>query len=276
MLNRKIAIRRGVDAAGVAIANISQSLAVLLLMGPIVLVIWLSFGRDTYTTVPPTGYGLMWYENAFTQPEFLPAFWVSLKIALIVMPASLLIGTLAALALHRSNARGLGIIQAAIYSPIIIPQVVTGVAALYFFSALAFYNSFWIVVISHIVITFPYAVRTVLVALARYDPALDEAAAGLGARPWKVLWYVTLPLIRPGLFAGALFAFIMSFDDFTVTIFVIGPTTHTLPIAIYQYLEWNVDPTVSAVSALLVLLAVIVMLLVERLIGLDRFVGVRS
>jgi putative spermidine/putrescine transport system permease protein len=154
--------------------------------------------------------------------------------------------------------------------------VVTGIALLYFFQIVAVRDAFWNIVIGHIIITFPYVVRTVSVALARYDLALDDAAASLGARPPQVFWLVTLPLIRPGLFAGALFAFVMSFDDFTVTIFLTGTKTHTLPIAIYHYLEWNVDATVSAVSAVLVFLAVGVMLLVERLIGLDRFVGVRG
>ena len=130
--------------------------------------------------------------------------------------------------------------------------------------------------LGHIIITFPYVIRTVSVALARYEPALDEAAASLGARPWQVFLRVTLPVIRPGLFAGALFAFTMSFDDFTVTIFLIGTDTHTLPVAIYQYMEWNVDSTVAAVSALLVAMSVAMMLLVERLVGLDRFIGVRG
>jgi putative spermidine/putrescine transport system permease protein len=268
--------RRLLDRGGAAVAGIGEGAALLLLMGPIVLVIWLSFGADRYTTIPPTGYGLKWYANILARGEFIPAFWVSLKIALIVTPFALIAGTLGAFALNRFPSRGSNFIQSMLYSPIIIPQVVTGIALLYFFQIVAVRDAFWNIVIGHIIITFPYVVRTVSVALARYDLALDDAAASLGAKPAQVFWLVTLPLIRPGLFAGALFAFVMSFDDFTVTIFLTGTKTHTLPIAIYHYLEWNVDATVSAVSAVLVFLAVGVMLLVERLIGLDRFVGVRG
>jgi putative spermidine/putrescine transport system permease protein len=127
-----------------------------------------------------------------------------------------------------------------------------------------------------VIVTFPYVMRTVSVALARYDRGLDEAAAGLGARPAQVFWRVTLPIIRPGVFAGALFAFIESFDNFTVTIFLIGADTLTLPVAIYQYMEWNLDPTVSAISALLIALAVGLTLVIERTMGLDRFIGIRG
>ena len=103
---------------------------------------------------------------------------------------------------------------------------------------------------------------------------LSEAAASLGAPPWEVFWRVTLPSIRSGVAIGALFAFVMSFDEFTVTIFLVGATTQTLPIAVFHYLEWNTDPTVSAVSALLILLAVLVVFCIVRLFGLNRYVGV--
>lgn len=268
--------QRALALAGGGGATLCRLGGVVLLMGPIVLVIWLSFGGDEYTTVPPSSYALRWYENIFLQPEFVPAFWISLKIAAIVTPTSLVLGTLAAFALRRHRVPGAAALEAVFYSPIMVPLVVTGIALLFFFNMVGFTANFWNVTLGHIIITFPYVIRTVSVALARYDPALDEAAASLGARPWQVFLRVTLPVIRPGLFAGALFAFTMSFDDFTVTIFLIGTDTHTLPVAIYQYMEWNVDSTVAAVSALLVAMSVAMMLLVERLIGLDRFIGVRG
>ncbi len=276
MLRHRSLNQRAVAVGGSATASLLRWGGILLLMGPIVLVIWLSFGGDEYTTVPPSSYALRWYENIFVQPEFVPAFWISLKIAAIVMPTSLLLGTLAAFAMRRYPVPGVAALEAMFYSPIMVPLVVTGIALLFFFNIVGFTANFWNVTIGHVIITFPYVIRTVSVALARYDPALDEAASSLGAHPLQVFWLVTLPLIRPGLFAGALFAFTMSFDDFTVTIFLIGSDTHTLPVAIYQYMEWNVDSTVAAVSALLVGLSVVLMLIVERFVGLDRFIGVRG
>ncbi len=276
MLRPQTIQQRAMATAGSASSILLRWGGILLLMGPIFLVVWLSFGGDEYTTVPPSSYSLRWYENIFIQPEFVPAFWVSMKLAAIVTPTSLLLGTLAAFAMRRYPIPGVSALEAMFYSPIMVPLVVTGIALLFFYNLIGFTANFWNVTIGHIIITFPYVIRTVSVALARYDPALDEAASSLGARPWQVFYRVTLPLIRPGLFAGALFAFTMSFDDFTVTIFLIGTDTHTLPVAIYQYMEWNVDSTVAAVSALLVGLSVALMLIIERFVGLDRFIGVRG
>ena len=269
-------LARGVGILGSSGVWAARGLAILLLMVPIGLVIFLSFAADAYSAIPPRGYSLRWYLNIFAQPEFVPAFLTSLRIAAVVTAVSLVLGTLAAYALYRHEIPGGGFIEVVLYAPIMVPLVVTGAALLILFSRMGWHRSFWNIVLGHVIITGPYVVRTVSVALARYERALDDAAAGLGARPWEVFWRVTLPLIRPGLFAGALFAFVMSFDDFTVTIFLIGAGTRTLPVAIYQYMEWNLDPTVSAVSAVLILMAAGVTLLIERLVGLDRFIGIRG
>lgn len=261
---------------GLGAVWLARAAAILLLMVPIGLVIFLSFGADTYTVIPPTGYSVRWYRNIFAQPEFLPALVTSVRIGVVVTAISLLLGTLAAYALARFKFRGKGLVEVILYSPIMVPLVVTGSALLVFLSRAGVSTSFWNIVTGHVIITFPYVLRTVSVALARYDRDLDEAAAGLGARPWQVFWRVTAPMIRPGLFAGALFAFVMSFDDFTVTIFLIGADVRTLPVAIYQYMEWNLDPTVSAVSAILIFLAVSFTLGIERVVGLDRFIGIRG
>ncbi len=277
VINRSNTVtRKAVDVAGSAATWFAQITAVGLLIGPIALVVWVSFGADSYTKLPPSGYALTWYENVFTQPEFMPSFWVSVKIAAIVTPIAAAIGTLAAFGIRKFRFKRTAALQALLASPVSIPLIVTGIALLFFFNFLEFRSSFWNIVIGHVLITFPYAARTVAISLARYDVAVDEAAASLGARPWKVFWHITLPIIRPGIFAGALFAFILSFDDFTVTIFLVGTSTYTLPIAIYHYMEWNTDPTVSAVSTLLVIMTIVIMLLIERFIGLDRFIGVRG
>lgn len=276
MRRRRSPLARGVRLLSFAAVGAARGLAILLLLAPIGLVIFLSFGADAYTVIPPSGYSLKWYGNILAQPEFVPSFLTSLHVAVIVTVASLGLGTLAAYALHRFRLPGRRLVETLLYSPIMVPLVVTGSALLLFLSKIGMHVSFWNVVLGHVIITVPYVVRTVSVTLTRYDRAIDDAATALGARPGQVFFWITLPLIRPGLFAGALFAFIMSFDDFTVTIFLIGADTRTLPVAIYQYMEWNLDPTVSAVSALLILMAVAVTLMIERLVGLDRFIGVRG
>lgn len=250
--------------------------AFVLLFLPILLVVLMSFGADAYAILPPRSYSLRWYFNVFARNEFVSSLMTSLSVAAISTPLSVIIGTLAAYGLWKDPRPGARALETTLMSPILLPLVVTGLALLVFFNRMQFGVGLVNIALAHVIITFPYSFRAVLAALSRYDRQLDEAAASLGVRPWSSFMHVTLPLIRPGLFAGALFSFVMSFDDFATTIFLITPGTKTLPIAIYQYMEFNLDPTVSAVSAMLVLCAVLCVLLVEKVIGMDRFIGLRA
>jgi putative spermidine/putrescine transport system permease protein len=253
-----------------------RACAFALLFLPIVLVIFLSFGGDSYTVIPPRSYSWRWYLNILERKEFAAGFLTSLSVAAIVTPLSVIIGTLSAYALWKRPGPFSRALEAILMSPVSLPLVVTGLALLVFYNRIHFYGGLANIVIAHVIITYPYSFRAVLAALSRYDRQLDEAAASLRVRPWKSFRHVTLPMIRPGLFAGGLFAFVMSFDDFATTIFLITPDTKTLPIAIYQYMEFNLDPTVSAVSSVMVLVAIVGVLIIERLIGMDRFVGLRA
>lgn len=250
--------------------------AFVLLFLPILLVILMSFSGDAFSTLPPRSYSLRWYWNVFARDEFVSSLMTSLTVAAVSTPVSVVLGTLAAYGLWKHPWPGARTLETVLMLPILLPLVVTGLALLVFFNRVTVGTGLTNIIIAHVIITFPYSFRAVLAALSRYDRQLDEAAASLGVRPWASFLHVTLPLIRPGLFAGALFSFVMSFDDFATTIFLITPDTKTLPIAIYQYMEFNLDPTVSAVSAMLVVLAVLGVLLVERVIGMDRFVGLRA
>jgi ABC-type spermidine/putrescine transport system, permease component II len=250
--------------------------AFVLLFLPILLVILMSFSGDAFSTLPPRSYSLRWYWNVFARDEFVSSLMTSLTVAAVSTPVSVVLGTLAAYGLWKHPWPGARTLETVLMLPILLPLVVTGLALLVFFNRVSVGTGLTNIIVAHVIITFPYSFRAVLAALSRYDRQLDEAAASLGVRPWASFLHVTLPLIRPGLFAGALFSFVMSFDDFATTIFLITPDTKTLPIAIYQYMEFNLDPTVSAVSAMLVVLAVLGVLLVERVIGMDRFVGLRA
>ncbi|VTU15169.1 Inner membrane ABC transporter permease protein YdcV [Variovorax sp. PBL-H6] len=247
-----------------------------LLFLPILLVVLLSFSGDAYTTLPPQSYSLRWYANAMSRGEFVESFMTSVQVAALATPLSVVIGTLAAYGLWKYPRPGARALESLLMAPILLPLVVTGLALLVFFNRGYLHTGLWSIVLAHVIVTFPYSFRSVLAVLARYDRQLDEAAASLRVHPARAFWHVTLPMIRPGLFAGALFAFVMSFDDFATTIFLITPGTKTLPIAIYQYMEFNLDPTVSAVSAMLVLLSVVGVLVIDKILGMDRFVGLRA
>ncbi len=248
--------------------------AFALLFVPIALVIAMSFGGDAYATFPPRSWSFKWYVNVFQNDQFVSSFLTSLTVAALVTPISVVIGTLAAYGLWRRPGRGAAAFESLFMSPVLLPLVVTGLAVLVFVNRVGIGTGIPAIVGAHVAITFPYAFRAVLAALSRYDRRLDEAAASLKVKPFRSFWHVTLPLIRPGIVAGAMFAFVMSFDDFAATIFLIAPDTRTLPIAIYQYMEFNLDPTVSALSSLLVIVATLGVLVVERLIGVDRFFGI--
>jgi len=266
-------VRRHVGFGTVWLLRIA---AFALLFTPILLVILLSFNAGSFTSIPPQSYSLRWYRNIFARQEFVGSFFTSLTVAAIATPLSVLLGTMSAYTLWKRPTRWRPVLESVLMSPVLLPLVVTGLALLVFFNRAHFYAGIASIAIAHVIITYPYSFRAVLAALSRYDRQLDEAAASLRVRPFASFIHVTLPMIRPGLFAGALFAFVMSFDDFATTIFLITPDTKTLPIAIYQYMEFNLDPTVSAVSSLLVLAAVLGVLLIERTIGMDRFVGLRA
>ena len=276
MREHRHALHRARRAIAFAAVWALRAAAFALLFLPIFLVLLLSFSGDAYTTLPPGSYSLRWYGNIFARTDFVQSFLTSLSVAALSTPASVAIGTLAAYGLWKHPAAGARALETLLMSPILLPLVVTGLALLVFFNRGRFGDGLWTIVLAHVIVTFPYSFRAVLAALGRYDRQLDEVAASLRVRPATAFWHVTLPMIKPGLCAGALFAFVMSFDDFATTIFLISPGTKTLPIAIYQYMEFNLDPTVSAVSALLVLFSVAGVFVVDRLVGMDRFVGLRA
>jgi putative spermidine/putrescine transport system permease protein len=158
-------------------------------------------------------------------------------------------------------------------APVVLPGLVTGIALLQFFSLLRTEPSFWRLLLGHVVVTVPYVVRAVGAVLVGLDRSLEEAARGLGAGPWTTTRLVTLPLIRPGLAAGALFAFILSFDNVVVSIFLTTPRLVPLPVQIYNYVESSARPIIASISTLQIALVVLLMVVAERVVGFSRYVG---
>src|SRR5690606_3142611 len=152
--------------------------------------------------------------------------------------------------------------------PLVLPLILTGLAMLMFFSSLGWIGSTRAIILAHIVLTAPYAVRTVLASLAGLDPTLEEAAWVHGASPWYAFKTAVFPQIRPGLVAGGLFAFLVSLDEYTVTVFLTGPGLVTLPIRIFQYITLHVDPTVSALASVMVVVSAVLVIAAERKLGL--------
>jgi putative spermidine/putrescine transport system permease protein len=241
----------------------------LFLLGPLLVVALASLHPGDDLRFPPAGLSLRWYEAMMARRDFGEAFLNSLLVAGLATVIAGGLGCLGAVALHLLGGRGGDVIRALLMSPLILPTVVTGVALFQFTRALGFESSLPGLVAGHVLITVPYVLRTVGAALSGLDPATVEAAESLGAGPIRVFTRVILPAVAPAVLVGLLFVFIVSFDQVTVSIFLTGPDFTTLPIRLYSHIEFALDPMVAAVSTAMILFAYGVVLLLERLVGLD-------
>jgi putative spermidine/putrescine transport system permease protein len=229
-----------------------NALIVLFLLAPIVVVVATAFTTANYPVFPPEGFTLHWFERFLGMSEFTDAIRLSTALALASTAVSMVLGTFAALALVRWRIPGRTAISALMLSPILFPAIVLGLALLVFYHRIGLAGSFVGLVTAHSLLTTPFVIRLVSASLADFDPAVEEAARNLGAGWWRTFLQVTLPLIRPGVLAGALFAFIISFDELVITLFLAGPGLETLPIRIFTYVEYSSDPTISAISTALI------------------------
>lgn len=245
----------------------------LFMLGPLLVVVAVSFNGGNVTVFPPRDVSMRWYASALANRAFVSAVINSVALGATAAMLATCVGVAAALAIDRWRFPGRDALQSILLSPLVVPGVVIGIALLVSLTSVGLRDSASRLVIAHLLICFPYSVRTVLASLARIEPSLAEAAVTLGAAPRQVFWNVTLPLIRPGIAAGAIFAFVISLDNVPISIFLIDAHTATLPIAIMSYLEYNFDPSVAALSSMLILAACLLALLLERVFGLRRVLG---
>lgn len=255
----------GVWAVGIAAWGV-----VLFLVAPLIVVIGVSFTESNFLRFPPEGLSLKWYDVVVTNPLYVNAFWLSIQIAGIGTLIALVLGVPACLILVRKKFWGAQAISALFLSPLILPTVVLGVAILQYASALGFVRTFWALLAGHIVLIMPYIMRATLVSLSEFDLASEEAAQDLGATTPQTLWLVTLPQIKPGVIAGGLLGFVISWINVEVSIFNSTSTLITLPVRIFNQVQATVDPSMAAVSAVTIYFAVICVLLIDYFVGLEK------
>ncbi len=246
----------------------------MLVFVPLVLTVYVSFFDESVIVVSPRGYTINWYFlilDTFARPLVN-----SLVVSGLSVSASVCLGVAAAIGLHRYASRASGWANALLLSPLTLPGIAIGVGV-YMFAVLCeivtgfrLINSFALLVAAHMLITIPWIVRPCLVSLASHDRAIEEAAASLGARPFTVIWRITLPVIRPGIIAGTLFAFIISFENLDLALFLAGPGTTTLPVATLGYLEYRVDPLIAALAVVQIVLIGLVLVVLDRFINLGK------
>lgn len=257
----------------------TRALAILLLIllpAPLVIVIGSSFSPRAVLGFPPPGFSWRWYIEFLGTPSWLVAFGISAALALASAVLTTLASLGAALALQRAPTRLRAVAETAILAPLLFPHAALAIGFLGWLSLAQMNGSFLGLLVAHLILCAPFAYRPIAVSLAQLDTALPEAAAILGAEPGQALRRVVLPLLRPGIAASLLFSFIISFDEVTVSMFLVGPEFTTLPVAIYARLNDSADPVVAAISSILILLTAGLVILMDRLVGLKIFVDVEE
>jgi putative spermidine/putrescine transport system permease protein len=244
-----------------------HALFVAFMLAPILVVCFVAFTPEGYLSFPTDRWSLRWFYAIGRYPEFISAFWRSLWLGAL---------SPAALAIARYRFRGRDAMTALFMSPLMIPHVVLGIAFLRFFTEVGLGGTFVGLVLAHIVIVLPFALRLTLASAVGLDRAIEHAAVSLGASEWTVLKRITLPLVLPGLASGWALAFINSFDEVTMTVFIAAPGTETLPVRMFLYIQDNIDPLVTSVSACVIAVTVLALVVLDRAYGLERLLVGRS
>ena len=243
---------------------------VVFLMTPLVVTVAVSLGSSSVFTLPPPDWSLRWYERLADTRGLVPSLVTSLQVAAFSTAVALALGTLCAIALVRGRFPGRDGIATFLVSPLMLPGLVVGIAMLQGFKAIGLREAYVSLLVAHVVITLPYVVRTVLGALSLFDFSLIDAARTLGCSYPAALVRVLVPALGPAFLTSGMFAFLASMDNYPISIFFTDAWTKTLPIQMLQYVEENPDPTIAAISAGLVLLAILVLIVGDRLVGLRR------
>lgn len=260
----------GQGSAGRVLFLTIVTLGYVFLLAPIVIVFVISFDTRQYLAFPPESLSFGSYVKVFQNAKFIAAFGRSVVIGLIVGLVAISAGMFLALALTRRNFYGKGAVNFLVLAPFLVPHIVLAVGIMLVLAPLGLLDSYPGIVLAHLGVTIPYTVRTISVNLTAVDQRLEEAALVHGASPARVFWRITLPLVRPGLIAGGVIAFLISFDEATISLFIVSVKASTLPTEIYHYLEYATDPQIAALSVLLILISVVFVVIVERLVGLRR------
>lgn len=245
----------------------------LLLSGPILIVAAVSFTSAGYVRFPPGELSLRWYAEFLSDQRWLSALLTTASLACVVAALTTITATMAALVMVRQQGSRLAsAFETLVLAPLVFPHAALGMAIVAVTAALHVYATFIGLVLAHCIITLPFAYRPISVSLRKIDRSLDEAAMSLGSTPWDTFFRVTLPLIHPGLVTALLFTFIISFDEVTISMFLVGPDITTLPVSIYSYILESGRPVVAAISTALVVFTLLAVVVLERVVGLELFV----
>lgn len=239
---------------------------------PVGLVVWMSFFKQSFLSFPPRGYSLDWYAKLTDQRQLFDGLIYSLWLAALAAALAVTLGTLAAVALSRSGLRARSAFENGFLLPLVVPAIVSGVALYIYLYQLsgqvqvALVPTTWSLLLAHTVITLPWTFRLVLAGLTGIGRDVERASLDLGRTPGQTLRKVTLPLLRPSLIGATIFAFIFSFGDLEISLFLVQPGRATLPVEMVQYAQFNVDPTIAAVSTVQIVLIGVLLFVANRFV----------
>jgi putative spermidine/putrescine transport system permease protein len=246
------------------------------LLAPIAVVLVFAFSDAATFAFPPDAYSLRWFRYLAGRDEFIASAVVSLQVATLAALGAVVLGMPASLTLVRHRFPGRAAVEAILMGPLLIPGIVLGIALLQYFTFVGLTRSFARLALAHLVLCLPYAIRSISASLYGLDRSLEEAAWTMGASRGRAFRRVVMPLVRPGIASGFLFAFVTSFDNVVVSIYLIGADTVTLPIRILNWIEWQFDPSIAAISAIVLVVTAVMVLAAERLTGGGGRTGLRG
>jgi putative spermidine/putrescine transport system permease protein len=262
------------DRLAAALVAGTIGLGALFLVAPILITVLMAFDARTYLgPLPPPGFSLHWFTKLLGQSEVVSSLWTSILLAASTTLLTVLFGTAAALALAMGRFSGRGALQSAFLSPLVIPPVVIGFGLLLFLARLGIVNGMARLLAGHLIITLPYAIRASLASLTGYRATFTEAALVLGATERQAFWSVTLPLIRTGIITGAIFAFAVSMDDVSISLFLSTPSATTLPVTLISTMRAAFDLTIAAAAVILMAATILLIFVLDRAVGFDRVIG---
>ncbi len=258
------------------LSRIPVVLVMIYILLPVVLVVWMSFFSSKMIIFPPKGYSIEWYLNLFSKRNFVSAAQLSVQVAVIATIISVTIGTLTSIGLNQRRFRGRELVQTSFLAPLTIPTIVTGIAIYATLTTIGQWvnqklvPSMFVLIMGHVIITIPWAIRLINSGMSGIDRRLEEAALNLGANRVQAYLLVVLPQIKSSIMAAGIFTFIVSFNNLEMSLMLVGPGQSMLPIETLNYVLWNMDPTIAAISTLQVVMVLLLLLIVNKLVGLSN------
>lgn len=251
--------------------KLTRFLVYLFLIGPLAVVICTAFSESNRVIFPPKGFTLQWFDRALHNAEFTASLLLSVRIAVVSVAIACVLGTMVSLWCWKSGSKIRHTIEVIFLSPIVIPTIISAVAFLQYFALFgSLIDTYWKLCLTYAVIEMPYVIRTVTANLVGMDTSFEEASLVLGASPIKTLFHITLPCIRQGIIGGAVFSFVVAFDECVIIMFMKSAKSVTFPLRLYSYITESFTPLISAYATLFIVVIAVVIYIVEKKIGLSK------